>query len=86
LERNGQVVSTNPTINGRDITFSLTDSILDNTTATYYIKAVVNNVEQSTDSYKFQLRNTSDLNVVETTTSFRATVSGTPILGQYDIT
>ena len=74
LERNGQVVSSDPIINNRDITFSVNDTILDNTTATYYIKALINNVDQSTDVYEFELRNGSDLNVVESTTSFRAMI------------
>jgi len=80
LERNGSVVSSNPVINNRDITFSIGDQILDNTTATYYIKAIVNNVEQATDNYQFELRNSSDLNVIEANTSFRATVLPTTSL------
>jgi hypothetical protein len=75
LERNGTVVASNPTINGRDLTFSLSDTILDATTATYYIKAVVNNVEQATDTYQLTIRNSSDVNVIEANTAFRATVT-----------
>lgn len=75
LERNGAVVASNPTINGRDLTFSLSDTVLDSTTATYYIKAVVNNVEQATDTYQFTVRNSSDINLVEANTAFRATVT-----------
>lgn len=87
LERNGAVVSSAAMVNGRELTFSLNDSILDGVTATYYIKAVVNNVDQSTDSYEFRLRNDSDLNIVEATTSFRATVASAPVtLSTYDIT
>jgi hypothetical protein len=75
LERNGEIVASNPTINNRDMTFSVNDNILDNTTATYYIKAIVNNVDQATDNYEFELRNGTDVNVVETTTAFRATIN-----------
>lgn len=75
LERNGVVVSSNPTINGRDITFSVNDTILDATSATYYIKAVVNNVDQSTDTYQLQIRTTSDVNIVEANTAFRTIVT-----------
>jgi hypothetical protein len=90
LERNGVVVASNPVINSRDLTFSFNDSILDNTTATYYIKAVVNNVEQATDTYTFNVRNSSDINVVESNTAFRTTVTFTPggtslVLNTYSI-
>lgn len=85
LERNGEIVSTDYVINGRDITFSVNDEIKDATTATYYIKAVVNNVDQSTDDYTFELRNDSDLNIVEKNTSFRLTVTGAQALGTYSI-
>lgn len=85
LERNGEVVSSTYVINGRDLTFSVNNEIKDATTATYYIKAVVNNVDQTTDTYQFELRNTTDLNIVEKTTSFRLTVSGTPLMLAYNI-
>lgn len=90
LERNGTVVASNPTINGRDITFSLNNTILDATTATYYIKALVNNVEQATDTYQFEVRNTTDMSIVEANTAFRTTISYSPAasslsLGAYSI-
>lgn len=85
LERNGEVVSSSYVVNGRDITFSVNNEIKDATTATYYIKAVINNVDQTTDTYQFELRNNTDLNVVEKTTSFRAAVSGEQVLGTYNI-
>lgn len=85
LERNGEVVSSSYVINGRDLTFSVNNEIKDGTVATYYIKAVVNNVDQSTDVYEFELRNDTDLNIVEKTTSFRLTVTGAQLLGAYNI-
>lgn len=86
LERDGQVVSTSYSINGRDLTISLNDEIKDATLATYYIKAIVNNVEQSTDNYQFELRNQSDINIVEKTTAFRMRVSPTSLpLDNYQI-
>ena len=86
LERNGKTVASNPTINGRDLTFSLSDTILDSTFATYYIKAVVNNVEQATDTYTFVVRNASDVNVVEANTAFRTVVTPNTItLKTYNI-
>ncbi len=80
LERNGAVVASNPVVNGREITFTVGDTIKNATSATYYIKAIVNNVETSSDTYQFELRNTSDMNAVEKTTDFRCPISGTPVL------
>lgn len=76
LERNGSVIAKNPIINGKDLTFSLSDTIKDGTTATYYIKAKVTDVDNSNgDEYKFTIRNTTDVNASETTsTAFRSTV------------
>ena len=43
LERDWVVVASNPKISGRDITFSIWDQIKNQVSATYYIKAIVNN-------------------------------------------
>jgi len=75
IERNGLVVASNPTINSRDLTFSVTDTVKDATSATYYIKAIVNNVETSNDTYTFTLRNTTDINAAEVNTAFRSTIT-----------
>ncbi len=80
LERNSVVVASNPTINWRDITFTVGDEVKNGTTATYYIKAIVNDVETSNDTYQFDLRLTSDVNAVEKLTDFRCPISGTPSL------
>lgn len=85
LERNGEVVSSSYVVNGRDLTFSVNNEIKDATTATYYIKAVVNNVDQATDTYQFELRNNTDLNIVEKTTSFRLTVAGAALMLVHNI-
>ena len=73
LERNGVVVASNPTINNTDLTFSVGDKILNGQTATYYIKATVNTVENATDDYTFTIRNTTDINIGEVSTMFRTT-------------
>ncbi|NOZ44933.1 MAG: hypothetical protein GXP45_07490, partial [bacterium] len=75
LERNGSIVATNPVVDGRDLTFQVGDIIKDGTSATYYIKAVVNAVENSSDTYQFELRKDTDLNVIESDTAFRSSVS-----------
>lgn len=86
LERNGTVVSTAYSIDGRNLTFSVNDEIKDATTASYYVKAVVNDVETAADTYQFELRNAEDLNTVEKTTAFRTTVSiTTGVLDTYTI-
>ena len=77
LVRNGVVVAKNPTVDGKDITFSINDTVKQGTIATYYVKANVNNVDYSAgDTYILGIRNTSDVNASETTsTAFRSTVS-----------
>lgn len=85
LERNGAVVASNPKIDGRNVTFTVNDVIKNATSATYYIKATVNNVETSSDTYQFELRNTTDLNAAEVLTDFRSSVSSTVSLYTYTI-
>ncbi|MCX6824413.1 MAG: hypothetical protein NT085_04800 [candidate division SR1 bacterium] len=75
LERNGIVVAKNPVINGKQMTFSsINDTIKDGTTANYYLKAVVNDVEQLSDTYQLYVKYTTDINAVEATTMFRNTI------------
>ncbi|MEI7477903.1 MAG: hypothetical protein WCJ81_05420 [bacterium] len=78
LERDGQKVSTSTILNGKDVTFSLGngDTIKDGNVATYYVRASgVKYVDNTTDRYNLQLRNSTDINVVEATTSFRAAIT-----------
>jgi len=89
LERNGTVVASNPVVNNNDLTFSaINDTINDASTATYYIKAMVNSVDNSAwDKYQLYIRNTTDLNVSEMTTAFRTTNTlwSTGYLGTYTV-
>ncbi len=88
LYRNGQKVSTVTVMNGKEITFGLGagDEIKDGQNATYYIRANVTYVDNTSgDTYQFRLQNTSELNVVEKTTSFRAAISGTAYLPLYTV-
>ena len=63
-------------MNGKDVTFTLNDTIRASENGLYYIKGEVINVDQTAcDNYQFQLRNTEDLNVIESSTLFRSTVS-----------
>ena len=72
LYRNGVAVSTAAVVDGKSVTFAIGDIIKDGATATYYVKANIINVENQTDSYQLYLKNTSDLNIIEATSGFRA--------------
>lgn len=76
LLRAGTPISSNVIVNGRDVTFVLNDGIIDGQTATYTIQAKIATVENASgDTYKFILRQTSDLNAAEVSTGFRTAVS-----------
>ena len=77
LIRNGNTVSSHPTVDGKDVTFIVNDTIKQGTTATYNMKANVTNVDYASgDTYQFAIRNTSDVNASETTSAaFRSTVT-----------
>lgn len=76
LMRAGNKVSTSTIISGRDVTFVLADTIKDGQSATYTINGSIINVDNASgDTYKFILRQSSDLNAVEASTSFRALVA-----------
>jgi len=85
LVRNGVVVGKNPTINGKDLTFTVGDTVKDGATATYYIKAIIDTVDTTSDTYQFAVRYTTDVNAVESISDFRSTVTGTPTLGLYTV-
>jgi len=74
LVRNGVVVSKNFTVDSKNVTFSVNDTVKEGVTATYYVKARIADVERTDDTYQFELRNASDLNAVEVTNGFRSTV------------
>lgn len=76
IERNGVKVSTEVIVDAKDVTFILNDTIKDASTATYYVKAKVVSVENNGgDTYKFSLRNTSDVSSTENLNGFRTTVT-----------
>ncbi len=75
LERNGVVVSSAAVVSGKTLTLTVNDIIKDGATAIYYVKAVVNTVELTSDTYQLYIKNTSDLNMVETESAFRATIT-----------
>ena len=75
LERNGEIVSDDYSIDGKYITFVVNDVIKHTTTATYTIKANVDTVETANDTYIFELKNDTDLNVVEKVNGFRSPIT-----------
>ena len=76
LLRAGAVVSTKTIVSGRDVTFVLADVIKDGQTASYTIQGKVVDVQNASgDTYKFILRQTTDLNATEANTGFRTAVS-----------
>jgi hypothetical protein len=75
VERNGTVVSTASAVNGKMLTLTLNDIIKDGATAIYIVKAKVANVELTNDTYQLYVKNTSDVNVIETASAFRSTIT-----------
>ncbi|NDK19560.1 S-layer homology domain-containing protein [Candidatus Gracilibacteria bacterium] len=88
VERNGVVVSSSAMVSGKTLTLTVNDTIKDGASAIYYVKAKINNVEQTTDTYQFYLKNTSDINIIETASAFRSTttVVTSAVAGLYNVT
>ena len=87
LERNGVVVSTEVSVSGKDLTFVINDTVKDGSTATYYVKAIVDTVQNNLgDTYNLSLRNDTDLSSVEILNGFRSTVTKAGAFATYTIT
>ena len=77
IYKNGVKVSSGATIDGKNVTFAVTDTVDFGRTETYYVRADVDSVELTVgDTYKFTLRYSDDLIVDETATGFRSTITG----------
>jgi len=75
LERDGKRASDRVIVQSKDATFVVNDTIQDGGTVIYSIKAKIKEVQNTSgDEYEFNLRNTTDLSVVEILNGFRATV------------
>ncbi len=77
VEKNGVVVSSAAVVSGKMLTLTIADTIKDGGTAIYTVKAKINNVELTTDTYQFYLKNTSDVNLIEETSGFRSNLTAT---------
>ena len=76
LYRDDVKVSTKTTVNGRDITFLVDDTVkYTQSNATYVIKGKITNAERVGDKYQFQLKYPENMDIVEDTTDFRATIT-----------
>ncbi|HCB51297.1 TPA: hypothetical protein DEP21_01805, partial [Patescibacteria group bacterium] len=75
LYRNEEKVSTDAIINGRDVTFLLDNTIkYTSTSATYVVKGKIVTAERVGDKFQFQMKYPENLEVIEDTTSFRASI------------
>ncbi len=75
LYNNGENVATEVMIEGREITFIVNDEIENGRTENYEIRADVVSLERLEDKIELELRNNTDLNVVEVRTSFSAPIT-----------
>jgi hypothetical protein len=76
IYNNGKVVSTNVQVSGREVTFTVNSEIQNGKNERYEIRADVVSAERSNETVRFQLRNSSDVVVVEKATNFSAPISG----------
>jgi len=87
VERNGVVVSSAAVVSGKTLTLTVSDTIKDGASAIYYVKAKVNNVELTTDTYQLYLKNTSDVNLVEMDNGFRSNLTSSAMVAAlYSVT
>jgi hypothetical protein len=79
LYRDSTKISSNVVnVDGKEVTFTVDDTLTDGQSATYYVRADVVTVDNTDgDTYKLELRNKEDINVIEATTMFKATVAST---------
>jgi hypothetical protein len=71
-------VSSTVEMSGRDVVFTLNSEIENGRTENYQIRADISSAERSTETYEFQIRNSTDVSVVEKETGFSAPITLTP--------
>lgn len=77
IYHNGAKVSTAVTVDGKYVSFAVNDVVAFGRTETYYVRGDINSVETTGgDTYAFSLQYSDDLTVDETTTGFRAAITG----------
>ena len=76
LYRDEVKVSTDTIVNGRDVSFVLNDTIkYTSSSAVYVVKGKIANAERIGDKYQFQIKYPENTDIIEDTTSFRATIT-----------
>lgn len=85
LYNDGKKVSTETMINGREITFIVNSEIENGRTEKYEIKGSVVSTDRDDDTVQFELRNETDLNVVEIATKFSAPVKTSGSMVTYSV-
>lgn len=81
----GKKVSSETVINGREVTFIVNSLIENGRTEKYEIKGSVVSTDRDDDTVQFELRNETDLNVVEVVTNFSAPVNTSKTMVIYSI-
>ncbi len=77
IYKNGAKISTAAVVDGKNVTFTVNDSVAFGRQETYYIRADIASVDNTTgNTYQFSLRFSDDLNVTEALTGFKSTVNG----------
>jgi len=70
-------VSSDVKVDGKYVTFTVTDTVAFGRQETYYIRGNISSVDNTSgDTYQFSLRYSDDLNVVEDGTLFKARITG----------
>lgn len=77
LFNNSKKVSTDVVISGRDLTFTVNSDIEDGKSENFQIRADVVSAERSTETYEFEVRNSTDLLVTEIATGFSSPIKNT---------
>ena len=85
--KNGVKVSSAVSFDSKRVTLAVNDTIQFGRTETYYVRGDIDSVSNTTgDTYILTLQNTDDLNVTETTSNFKATVTMSGTAATYSIT
>lgn len=75
IYNNGKVVSTNVSVSGREVTFAVNSEIENGKNERYEIRADIISAERSAETVSLQVRNSSDVVVVEKATNFSAPIA-----------
>lgn len=75
LHRDGKKVSSEVVVTGRDITIYVNDTIKNGRSENYQVRADITGAERTDETYQLEIRNESDLTVVEENTGFSAPVN-----------